>query len=305
MIRDHIRRAQGVLKRLRSLPGDVPSALRSWRFAAPGHFYSPIPSLKSVLADSQRLFDKAPRTLPGIPLHDDAQLRLLETFAALQADIPFGPERRPGLRYWFDNVPYTYSDGVILYSMLRHLRPRRVVEVGSGFSSALMLDVGERFLDGKVEHTFIEPYPALLESLITPADAGHVEIVPERVQDVPLSTFARLKGGDILFIDSSHVSKVGSDVNYLLSEVLPSLAAGVYIHIHDIFYPFEYPKSWIQEGRAWNEAYLVRAFLQFNDSFEMVFWNSFLERCYAERMARALPLGAGSMGASLWLRRTR
>jgi hypothetical protein len=89
-----------------------------------------------------------------------------------------------------------------------------------------------------------------------------------RLQDVDQEIFARLKANDILFIDSSHVAKIGSDVNHLMSEILPILAPGVHIHFHDIFYPFEYPRQWVEEGRAWNEAYLLEAFLSFNSEFE-------------------------------------
>ena len=116
--------------------------------------------------------------------------------------------------------------------------------------------------------------------------------------------FATLEENDILFIDSTHVAKIGSDVNYLFFEVLPRLRAGVYVHVHDIFHPFEYPRAWIYEGRAWTEAYMLRAFLTFNTAFEIVLFNTFLERFHRERFAHKMPLCLRNEGGSIWLRRT-
>jgi hypothetical protein len=108
------------------------------------------------------------------------------------------------------------------------------------------------------------------------------------------------------------VSKTHSDVNYIFFEVLPRLRSGVYVHFHDIFYPFEYPKEWVYQGRAWNEAYILRAFLQHNDRFELLFFNSFLERFHRDTIARNMPLclrhSKHSMvptsAQSIWLKKT-
>jgi hypothetical protein len=117
------------------------------------------------------------------------------------------------------------------------------------------------------------------------------------------SVFAALGPGDILFIDSTHVCKPGSDVEFLFSRVLPALAAGVYVHVHDIFYPFEYPKEWVEEGRAWNEAYLLAAFLQYNRAFRVEFWGQYLQHFHRERFAADLPLYLRDPGGSIWLRK--
>ena len=124
------------------------------------------------------------------------------------------------------------------------------------------------------------------------------------VQDVSPEHFQSLEANDVLFIDSSHVMKVGSDVVYLLSDVLPSLKRGVVVHFHDIFWPFEYPESWLLDGRAWNEAYGLKAFLQFNSSFEIVFFNSYLSVHHRNILERHLPLFLRNPGGSLWLRKT-
>lgn len=269
----------------------------------PGHFHSPIPNLEEIRRCDARLWPKQVYTLPGIDLRAEAQVALLEHLAQLAGDLPFAATQQEGLRYWYENEFYSYGDALLLATLLRFLRPRRLIEVGSGFSSAVTLDINERYLDGQLACVFIEPFPARLHSLLTPADQERVTIRAQPVQDVPLSVFAELAAGDILLIDSSHVGKIGSDVNYLLFDVLPTLAAGVLVHFHDIFYPFEYPKGWVYQGRAWNEAYLVRAFLQFNAAFEILLFGDYLAQQHRARLAELLPLAVKNPGASLWLRK--
>ena len=123
------------------------------------------------------------------------------------------------------------------------------------------------------------------------------------VQDVPLDTFAALRAGDVLFVDSSHVVKTGSDVHHLFTKVLPVLCAGVVVHVHDVFWPFEYLRHWISEGRAWNEAYLLHAFLMYNDTFEIVLWNHWLATAHPEIVASELPAMLENPGGALWMRR--
>jgi predicted transcriptional regulator len=110
-------------------------------------------------------------------------------------------------------------------------------------------------------------------------------------------------GIDVLVVDSTHVLKTGSDVNTILFEILPALASGVYIHFHDVFYPFEYPREWAYQERAWNEVYALRAFLQYNDAFEIVYFNHFFALFHAERLRVAMPLCATTPGSGLWLRK--
>ena len=109
----------------------------------------------------------------------------------------------------------------------------------------------------------------------------------------------------ILFIDSTHVSKIGSDVNSLLFDILPKLNRGVYVHFHDVFYPFEYPQEWVYQGLAWNEAYILRAFLQHNDAFKIVFFNTYLELFYREKFENSMPLCLKNPGGSIWLTKTK
>lgn len=268
-----------------------------------GDFYSPLPDLDAVEKESARIFK--PDLDPGsdLDLGADAQQALLEDLARFYDEFPWKEESSEGPRFHYRQKYFKFGDALILYSMLRHFAPRRVLEVGSGFSSALMLDVRARFLDGATRLTFIEPFPERLEPLLTAEDRDTVHLVYEPVQNVPLETFGALEAGDILFVDSSHVSKVGSDLNFLFFEVLPILKGGVIIHFHDIFWPFEYPRQWILDGRAWNEAYLLRAFLQYNSDFELLLFNSFAARRFRDFLEARMPVFLRNPGGSFWMRK--
>jgi hypothetical protein len=265
----------------------------------PGHFYSPIPDWASVVREGA-----VPDSCPGIDLNDAGQLELLAALAQFHDQHPFDDEPRPGVRYFLRNKFFPPADGIVLYCMLRHLLPARLIEVGSGFSSALILDtVGEQ-----TQLTFIEPHPERLRSLLLAQDRPTILEAP--LQQAPSSPFTDLEAGDILFVDSSHVSKRGSEVNLLLFEILPSLRSGVYVHFHDLFWPFEYPLVWAARKWAWNEAYLVRAFLQYNTEFEIALFPSYLEHAHGQALANHLPLTSTrhpyspTLGpSSLWLRR--
>jgi len=282
-------------------PEPVPESVRPFlAWAPPGHFYSPVPDLGDVERDATRIFATV-RDLPGVDLRELAQLERFATLATLAREAPLPTRAGDGHRYSTDNLNYGPGDAMMLQSMLRMLRPRRYLEVGSGWTTALALDTSERFLDGALAVTAIEPYPELLEGVLRPGDP--VEIIARRVQDVPLDTFATLGAGDVLFVDSSHVVKAGSDVHHLFTRVLPALAPGVVVHVHDVFWPFEYLRHWIAEGRAWNEAYLLHAFLLYNDTFEILLWNHWLAMAHPEVVASSLPAMVENPGGALWMRK--
>ncbi|MBS9477808.1 class I SAM-dependent methyltransferase [Ancylobacter radicis] len=270
------------------------------KFAKPGHFYSPVPSTELLLEEAGREARRAQAELPGIDLRAEAQCAfaasLIERFGSL-------PEPSPLSRYHQNNKFFEFADAWAAYALMRHFRPKRVIEVGSGHSSALMLDTVDADPALETRFTFIEPYPERLLSRLTADDKLRCDIRVARLQDMPDSLFATLEADDILFIDSSHVVKTGSDVDFAFREVIPRLAPGVVVHIHDILWPFEYPENWLKEGRAWNEAYMVRSFLQFNERFEILLFNSFMARHHPEVFAARLPDFLARRGGSLWLRR--
>ncbi len=268
----------------------------------PGHFYWPIPPQAEFERDAPRIFGEC--EIQGIDLREAAQLELLADFGELGRELPFPAESSSEFRYYFENPAFSYSDAIFLHCMLRRLRPRRVVEVGAGFSSAMLLDTCERWLGGDVACTFIEPHPERLRSLLRSGDAARVTLLEQRLQDTDLALFQTLEAGDVLLIDSTHVARTGSDVNFVLFEVLPALAPGVHVHFHDIHYPFEYPLEWVRQGRAWNEVYALRAFLQFNSEFRIVVWNGFLASRHRALLEGQLPLCLRNPGAGLWIERT-
>ena len=219
---------------------------------APGHYYSTIPSLRDI--DEQANIE-----IVAIDLRLDEQLAMLEKLGAVE---PTGPRYDDPNNDWFPP-----TDAALYQAMIRYHQPTRVIEVGCGWSTAALFDAGA------AQHvTLIEPYPDRVHQLLTEADLARCELLESRLQDIPLSTFQTLKAGDVLFVDSTHVTKLGSDVNRIFFEILPALASGVLVHLHDVHYPFEYPKQWVQEGWAWNETYLLRAFLEYNQAFKIVLW---------------------------------
>ena len=269
-----------------------------------GHYYSPLPDIAAVRAQADLLFRRDIAPLPGIDLREDAQRQLLEELAAFYPEFDWPEEQVPERRYYTSNGMFGFGSGFWLYAMLRRFRPRRVVEIGSGFSSALMLDTSERFLDGAVDFTFIDPFNERLLGLLRPADAHRTRIIKDVVQNADLATFEALGTDDILFVDSSHVCKVGSDVNFIFNHVFPLLRPGVIVHIHDIYWPFEYPRHWIVDrGWAWNEAYLLRAFLQYNERFEIIQFNNFLACRFPDLIEELMPKVLKSPGSSFWMRR--
>jgi hypothetical protein len=270
----------------------------------PGHFYSTVPDQIAFDRLESQFSSPLPQTLQDIDLRPQEQLFWLERFKAFTGEYPFRDEETPPYRFYNANSYFAYADAVTLYCMLRELRPKRLIEVGSGFSSALILDTNEYFCDRSIQCTFIEPYTERLESLLRPEDRSACKILQTGVQDVDIEEFKALESGDILFIDSSHVSKLKSDVNHLFFEVLPALASGVYIHFHDILYPFEYPPSWIKLGFFWNEPYMLRSFLMNNNAYDIEFYISYLLEFYKPQLLDvSSEYDKGNGGGSIWLRK--
>jgi len=276
--------------------------VRDCGFVPPGHFYSPIPPWADIKREADRIFAASPaREVPGIDLGEAQQLELLRSFCRYYADQPFTAQKKAGNRYHFENPAYSYSDALMLHCMLRHLRPRRLIEVGSGYSTCVTLDTNDKFLGGTLDVTLIEPYPDLLYSLVTGEDKKRMHVLPSRLQTVDLAVFDSLEKNDILFIDSTHVVRVDSDVNRAFFEILPRLKSGVFIHFHDAFFPFQYPRQWILDGMAWSELYLLRAFLQYNNRFRVVLMNTFMEHFHEDFFRENMPLCLENRGGSIWL----
>lgn len=276
---------EGILGRGVRTARAVVAAARRPPYVTPGHYYSPATSL----ADRQRAVSWRTSPLVGVDLDEAGQEQLVRNLGPLMSELP---EDR-----WEPNGMYGRADAAVLHAMLRHHEPKHLLEVGSGYSTAVALDVVDRYLP-HLRITCVEPNPDRLLSRLRPGD--DVVIIDEPVQDVPMEMLTQLGAGDILFIDSTHVLKPGSDVAWLYLHVLPVLSPGVIVHVHDVHWPFEYPARWIREGRDWTETYLLRAFLTHNDAWRIRLMTSWMwenRPALVPEPLRHLPTGA------LWMQR--
>ena len=261
-------------------------------------FYSPIPELDRL---PPGWFEREAQT-PGLDLRLDAQLERLRTELAgpmAQFAPPAEPAGDPH-RYAVANPSYGRLDASALYATVRALAPRRIVELGSGHST---LVTAQAIRDGGLEtelHVY-DPYAAVVRHDLPGLTALHA--VP--AQEVPPAVFEALGAGDLLFVDTTHTVKAGSDVNHIVLEVLPRLAPGVVVHLHDIFIPFEYPRVWLEDfGLYWSEQYLVQAFLAMNPGYEVLWSSVALSKLRHAELAAALPAGVPPEGGSaFWIRR--
>jgi hypothetical protein len=275
-------------------------------FVPPGHFYSPIASREEAEQAIQRANASGPDFPSAIKINPEAMIALWRRIAPLTLNLPFSDEAGGKFRYHFVNDMYSYGDAAVYFGLVHHFEPRRIVEIGSGYSSALALDMRD-ILNRDISLTFIEPYPGRLNEMVRDNDRATIEVIVDKVQNVPMDHFEALQANDILFVDSSHVAKAGSDVCFEIFEILPRLRPGVVVHFHDCFWPFEYPKKWaVDENRSWNELYFLRSFLMYNDVFEIVFFNSYFASCHAGEVA-AYPNTPflRNPGGGLWLQKRK
>ena len=271
-------------------------------FVKTGHFYSAVPNISELKKDENRIWNSN-TSVKGIDINESYQLELFNNLIQFYSEIPWCKKSRPGYRFYYDNEAFQEMDSIILYSLIRLCNPKNIIEIGSGFSSAVSIDTNEYFMNKKINIEFIEPYTDLLHSLIFPNDKLQYNIYKSRLQDIQLDLFNKLNDKDILFIDSTHVLKTGSDVELILGEILPMLNPGVIIHIHDIHWPFVLYKDWAMEGRAWNEVSAIRSFLQFNSEFEIIFMLHWMACEHLDKINEMMPLATQGIGNGLWIRR--
>jgi predicted O-methyltransferase YrrM len=245
----------------------------------PVHFYQPIPDTRTLPDDLWN------RNELLVDMRESEQLTLLESFTQYRNEFQTIPTK--------DRMICSI-DAEVLYCMVMIFNPKRVVEIGSGDSSFV---VRKALTDkGTGELTCIEPYPR--------KDLNGIDVIPKKVQEIPLSYFESLESGDILFIDSSHVLSIGSDVQYELFSILPRLKAGVLVHFHDIFIPAEYPKQWIYGlRRFWTEQYAVNAFLMYNHCWKVLWGSHFMHLKNSDKLELIFPKYKPFMPSSLWITR--
>lgn len=235
-----------------------------------------------------------------IDLNIENQLELVNEFQNYYKDHPFDSQPKDGLRYYFENDWYSYTDAIFLHSMMRHFKPKRIIEVGSGFSSSVIMDTNDLFFNSEINLTFIDPDTSRLESLMNQKDFERNRVIKSIVQNVPLSEFQNLETGDFLFIDSSHYFHRGSDLEFLFFEVLPILKSGVFIHFHDIFNNFQYPEKFMSQ--RWNESYFLKSFLMYNKEFEIQIFSDYLAKNHREDLSK-LEYCMKNTGGNIWIQK--
>jgi len=265
----------------------------------PNHFYQPIPDTRTL---SDYLFAHE-SALPGVDMNEAGQLQLLHhVFPRFQEEFLEFPDKPTGNPYdfYFNNNFFDGTDALVLYCMVRHFRPKLMIESGCGNSTRVSAKAA--MVNGSTELICIEPYPP---DYLAGGMPGVTRLYQEKIENVDIDFFASLNEGDILFIDTSHVVKCGGDVNRIYLEVLPRLNKGVIVHIHDIFFPMEYPKCWVKdEFRFWTEQYLLQAFLAFNSAFEVLFSNSYMGLKHHDVLKEVFPNSRPYWGGgSFWMRK--
>lgn len=271
----------------------------------PNHYYHPIPDTKTL---DDELFDNT-KEMVGVDLNEKEQLNMLYEFLEYKDEynqIPF--KKTPDLRkYYFENSYFEKIDAEILYCMIRKNKPRNLIEIGSGYSTLLSAQALVKNSEEGADcfFTAIEPYP---NNVLKEGFPGLSKLVGKKAQDMGIDYFNILGDGDILFIDSSHVLKIGSDVQYELQEIMPRLRKGVLVHFHDIFLPWEYPKKWVKEKHFfWTEQYLLQSFLTFNDRFKVIWAGNYMCRTHPGAIAKVFghhdPLTSNP--GSFWIKRIK
>jgi hypothetical protein len=272
------------------------------------HFYEPIPDYKDLKKGN--LFDKGV-TMTGIHIDEEKQLNLLEVFKRYKLEYDSFPRYKTSIphQYFINNGSFESVDGEVYYCMIRHFKPRKIIEIGAGFSTLLaaqaIMKNKKEDMNYECELIAIDPYP---NNILKKGFPGLSKLVSKKVQEINIEEFSTLHDNDILFIDSSHVLKIGNDVWYIYNEILPSLRTGVLVHIHDIFLPLNYPKNWvIKQGRFWNEQYILKAFLTFNTNYEILWAASCIHIRYPDLLEKSFASydRNKTWPGSFWLRKIR
>lgn len=264
-------------------------------------FYSPIPDLSAI----DRQLWSEPSTLPGVDFDLEHQLEFIEAELVMFAK-EFTPGRAPtGERqeYFLDNGLYGPGDAELLYAVIRRYRPNTVLELGAGFSTLVSAAAVRANRQDGHQTRLISCDPYADKEAAGQVD-GLAELRPIAAESLEASEYAALGSGDILFIDSSHTVRLGGDVVHLLCEVIPRLAPGVLVHVHDIYLPYAYPREWYEQfGWYWAEQYLLQALLADNRRLEVLVGAYALWRERRAALGRLIPsLSAGDSPISLWMR---
>lgn len=286
-------------------PRRLPRTLKALRklgvFPIVDHYYEPLFNPAHL-----RYSLSLDRDLAGLDWNITEQLDLLTKFHFNEELVAFPLAYQRDLQFFYNNNFFASGDAEFLYNMIRHFRPSRIFEIGSGQSTLLAASAIQENRRNDVNyhcrHVCVEPYEnKWLHQL-------NIELVRSPVERLDKSFFDKLEQNDILFIDSSHMIRPQGDVLFEFLDVLPALKPGVLVHIHDIFTPKDYLHEWIYEDvRFWNEQYLLEAFLSFNTQFKIIGALNFLKHHYPQELAKTCPILQKQMDSrepgSFWIRR--
>lgn len=289
--RDKLRR-----RRARAVQG---LARRSGLDSVRADHYSPIPAVPPA---DDPLWKREQR----FEIDTGAQADFVESeLAPFLRELPDGlaPAERHGFTIW--NGQYQAGDAELLYALVRHVRPERVLELGSGYST--LVSAAACAANARAGHpaelVAVDPEPT---TLVPSGMDGLTRLEQRDCRQLPLARYRALAAGDILFIDTSHIVKLGSEVNWLVLEVLPELSPGVHVHFHDVFLPYEYPRYLLEQEAYFTEQYLLQAFLHGNDDWEVTLAAAALFRRERERLSALIPSlreRPEVSPAAFWLRR--
>jgi len=250
------------------------------------HFYEPIPDTRT-LADQLWLRQSQ---LAGMNVNEQKQVEMINQFLRFKNEYDNFPKNRTSKTWQFytNNPHFGPVDAEVLYCMIRHFQPKKMIEIGCGYSTYLSAEAilkNEEDNGFRADLTAIDPHPS---GVLKSGFPGLSRLITKKIEDLDLEEYKALKENDILFIDSSHVLKIGNDVYHEYLEILPRLNKGVIVHIHDLFFPCEYPKMWVLKMRRfWNEQYLVQAFLAFNNAFEVLWCGSYMHLKHPDKLTEA------------------
>jgi hypothetical protein len=270
----------------------------------PVHFYSPLPAKREI---DDAVFERRYDDIPGLEVDRTSYHELLKQIAHYASELYDVPREYAGDEPIFSwlNASLWPGDAIVYYCLIRHLKPQRIVEIGSGQSSIIAAKALAR--NGHGFMTCVEPYPSQRVRRLADEEP-HVQLIPEKLQRVKSDVFTQLNANDILFIDSSHVAKIDSDVNHEIFRILPHVARGVWCHVHDIFLPLDYPRSWVLDKQLfWNEQYVLMAFLAFNTDFRIRLANNYVACEMRDEWTSTFPSIGREWpgGGSLWFERVK
>lgn len=246
------------------------------------HFYNPIP----ILGELKPLEVDYDQQLNLLKFNDNKFWDLLDRFASFREEISDIPDSSDKVEYYYQNNAIGGIDAIMYYYMIRYFKPHKLVEVGAGYSTLMAAKACK--INENTEFISIEPYPM---NFVRNEIEGLNELKVRKLQEIPLSFFEELEENDILFIDSSHVLKAGSDVTYIFSTILPRLQRGVIIHFHDVFIPYEIPEKWMRDELLfWNEQYVLYSMMiNATEEYETIMPNFYLGSNYRERLLTYFP----------------